>query len=50
VDKQMVIHPDKGILLSIKKEISRQVMKRHKRILSKYSQVKEANLKKLHTT
>ena len=46
----MVIYAANGILLSIKKEVSCQVMKRHKRILNKYSQAKEANLKRLHTT
>ena len=50
MDKEDVVHMHSRILLSIKKEISCQVMKRHKRILSKYSQVKEANLKRLLTS
>ena len=43
-----MVHLDNGILLSAKKK-SYQAMKRQGEILNAYYQVKEANLKRLHT-
>ena len=44
-----MVHLDNGILLSAKKKKSYQAMKRQGEILNVYYQVKEANLKRLHT-
>lgn len=48
IEKQSVLHPDHGILLGTKQEMSRQAMKRYGGNSKMYYYMKKDNLKRLH--